>query len=70
MYAATANGVMPALAREEPRMTAINPNVATNSPASWPNPERTCREAENSGASNIRCASATPANAPSSWAAT
>src|SRR5436190_11052534 len=70
MKAATANGVAAGRDREQPQITDTSPKVAVNSPASWPSPARTWRDAENTGASNIRCARATPANAPRSWATT
>ena len=50
-------------------MTARRPNVATNSLNACALPARACREATNSGSSNIVCAAATPANAPTSCAA-
>src|SRR5438309_2988453 len=68
MYAATAKGVMPGRAREQPQMTDISPNVAVNSPTSGPTPARTCCAAEYSGRSNITWASAAPPNAPTSCA--
>ena len=49
-------------------MTASSPKVATNSLNICAGPQRTCREAKNSGSSNITCATATPANAPTIWA--
>ena len=50
MKAATAKGVMDARVREQPQMTETRPNVAVNSPASWPTPERTWWEAAKTGA--------------------
>src|SRR5215470_3687650 len=70
MYAATTNGTAAARVREQPQMTARSPNVATNSLNICAGPERACREARNSGSSNITCAAATPANAPATCATT
>src|SRR5262245_24900984 len=64
MYDATANGTADDLRRAQPQITARSPNVATNSLNACDGPERTCRDAKNTGSSNIRCAAATPANAP------
>ena len=54
--------------RLTPQITDSSPNVAMNSLTSCAGPLRTCSEALKSGASNITCAAATPANAPRSCA--
>src|SRR5262249_10411131 len=64
MYAATANGTADERRRAHPQITASSPKVATNSLNACAPPDRACRDAKNTGTSNIRCAAATPANAP------
>jgi hypothetical protein len=64
MYEATAKGTADDRRRAQPQITASSPNVATNSLNACAGPERVWREAKNTGTSNMRCAVATPANAP------
>ena len=54
MYAPTANATARGRSREQPHITDINPNVATNSLNVWATPARAWRDAENSGSPNIR----------------
>jgi hypothetical protein len=69
MYAPTANGTAPGRRRTQPQMTDSKPNVATNSLTSCEAPERSCCDAKNSaGSLNMTCATATPANAPTTCA--
>src|SRR5271167_3462125 len=69
-YAPTANGTSEDRRRAQPQMTQSSPNVATNSLKSCAPPALTWREALKTGSPNIRCAAATPANAPTTCAAT
>ena len=69
MYAATAKGMAAERSRAHPQITASSPNVATNSLKAWEAPARTWRDAKNGGSSNMKCAVATPANAPITCAA-
>ena len=55
--------------RLQPQITARSPKVATNSLKSWAPPARTFCEAKKRGSSNITLAAATPARAPTTWAA-
>ncbi len=48
-------------------MTAISPNVATNSLKNWAFPALIFVEAEKAGSSNIKFAMPTPKNAPKIW---
>ena len=64
MYDATAKGTTDDRTRAQPQMTASSPNVATNSLKTCAGPDRAWREAKKTGVSNMRCAVATPANAP------
>src|SRR5262245_946195 len=64
MYEATAKGTAEQRRRAQPQITASSPKVATNSLNACAGPERMCRDAKNTGISNMRCAAATPANAP------
>ena len=70
MYAATANGTAAFAERAQPHTTASKPNVATNSLKNCAAPARAWRDAENSGSPNIKCAAATPPNAPETCAHT
>src|SRR4051812_24573739 len=64
IYAATASGVIDARERVQAMMTAMSPNVATNSLHHWAGPERTCSETSSSGTPNMPWAATTPATAP------
>src|SRR5262245_21193977 len=64
MYEATAKGTADDRRRAQPQITASSPKVATNSLNAWAGPDRACRDAKNTGTSNITCAAATPAKAP------
>src|ERR1700721_3786902 len=70
MYAPTANGTALDRSREQPQITAIRPNVATNSLKCCAVPLRVCRETEIIGSWNIRCAVIAPLIPPNSCAAT
>src|SRR5688572_792355 len=64
IYAATANGTAAGVRRDPDTITPTSPNVATASLTTCGRPLRTCVDQAMSGASNITCASSTPATAP------
>jgi hypothetical protein len=70
MYAPTANGTADERSRAHPQITHTSPKVATNSLKICAPPVLTCRAALNTASPNMRCATATPAKAPMSWADT
>jgi len=70
MYAPTAKGTALGRRRTHPQITARSPKVATNSLAPWAMPDRSCVEAKNAGLPNMKCATATPAKAPTTCART
>src|SRR5580698_6278597 len=70
MYAATAKGIASDLAREHKEITAIRPNVATNSLNASAQPGRACTENEYQRRPNITCASNVPARPPTTCALT
>jgi len=70
MYAATANGTAALRRRAHPQITAINPNVATNSLNIWDAPLRGRADSIRMGSPNIPCAAHTPINAPATCATT
>src|SRR5579862_2339631 len=69
MYAPTANGTVDDRSRTHPQIAQRSPNVATNSLNTCAPPALTCLDARNTSSPNIKCATATPANAPTSCAA-
>src|ERR1700679_2566511 len=68
IYAPTAKGTAAGLCLRHPQITESSPKVAMNSLKSWAAPERTCVDAKKRGRPNMRCAAATPANAPATCA--